>query len=101
MVALNNKVVEGRDEMNRHLELCRFGDKAIKLEIEDYEETKKEDIIETKDNGSQEREFYLMQKLTSLKKGSDSINEYIGKFKTICDELSATRRVVSDKDKVF
>uniref|UniRef100_A0A5K0Y4A1 Retrotransposon gag domain-containing protein n=1 Tax=Nymphaea colorata TaxID=210225 RepID=A0A5K0Y4A1_9MAGN len=44
--------------------------------------------------GSQEREFHLMQKLTSLKKGSNSINEYVGKFKTLCDELSAIGRVV-------
>ncbi|KAK2988460.1 hypothetical protein RJ640_007490 [Escallonia rubra] len=49
---------------------------------------------------SQEREFQLVQNMTMLRKGTDSINEYIGKFKFICDNL-AIGKTVPDNNKVF
>lgn len=34
---------------------------------------------------SQEREFNLIQELSTIQKGTDSMNEYLQKFKVICD----------------
>ncbi|KAK2981980.1 hypothetical protein RJ640_007572 [Escallonia rubra] len=39
--------------------------------------------------------------MTMLHKGTYSINEYIGKFKSICDNLTAIGKTVPDKNKVF
>ncbi|XXG63790.1 hypothetical protein AAC387_Pa05g1894 [Persea americana] len=45
---------------------------------------------------SQEREFYLSQKLQMHRKGTSSINDYIRSFKEICDELAAIGKPVND-----
>ncbi|GKV46780.1 hypothetical protein SLEP1_g53748 [Rubroshorea leprosula] len=50
---------------------------------------------------SQDREFHLMQELSSIQKGDDTLNEYIRKFKYICDELSTIGKTISDKNKVY
>ena len=50
---------------------------------------------------SQEREFYLSQKLKMHRKGTSSINDYIRSFKEICDELAAIEKPINDKNKVF
>ncbi|XXG42898.1 hypothetical protein AAC387_Pa01g3061 [Persea americana] len=50
---------------------------------------------------SQEREFYLSQKLQMHRKGTSSINDYIHSFKEICDELAAIGKPVNDKNKAF
>ncbi|KAK2966111.1 hypothetical protein RJ640_001525 [Escallonia rubra] len=39
--------------------------------------------------------------MTMLHKGTYSINEYIGKFKSICDNLAAIGKTVRDKNKVI
>ena len=44
---------------------------------------------------------YLIDRLMNLKKGSLTIDEYIRKFKTICDSLTAVKKPVDDVDKVF
>lgn len=51
---------------------------------------------------SQERKFYLSQKLhMNRNKGTSSINDYICSFKEICDELAAIGKPVNDRNKVF
>ncbi|GLT87980.1 hypothetical protein SLE2022_060270 [Rubroshorea leprosula] len=50
---------------------------------------------------SQDREFHLMQELSSIQKADDTLNEYIRKFKYICDELSTIGKTISDKNKVY
>ncbi|GLU07686.1 hypothetical protein SLE2022_246340 [Rubroshorea leprosula] len=50
---------------------------------------------------SQEREFNLTQAMTTLRKGNDSLIEYLRKFKAICDELAAMGKPVPDKTKAF
>ncbi|OMO81394.1 TMV resistance protein N-like protein [Corchorus olitorius] len=50
---------------------------------------------------SQEREFHLLQEISIIRKGDDPLHEYIRRFKTLCDELSATGKPVSDQKKVF
>ncbi|KAF7149901.1 hypothetical protein RHSIM_Rhsim02G0228300 [Rhododendron simsii] len=50
---------------------------------------------------SQTREFELNCSLQSLTKDGRTISEYIRSFKTICDELNAIGKPVSDKNKVF
>ncbi|KAK2988019.1 hypothetical protein RJ640_011282 [Escallonia rubra] len=39
--------------------------------------------------------------MTMLRKGTDSINEYIRKFKSICDNLVVIGKTVPDKNKIF
>lgn len=39
--------------------------------------------------------------LTTLKKGFMSVDDYLKKFKSICDNLAAIGKPVSDIDKVF
>lgn len=36
-----------------------------------------------------------------MKKGSRSIDEYLKEFKSICDNLAAIKKPVSDLEKVF
>ena len=50
---------------------------------------------------SQEREFYLLQKLQFHRKGSSTISEYLHMFKNICDDLSAIGKPLTDRNKVF
>ncbi|GLU17155.1 hypothetical protein SLE2022_335490 [Rubroshorea leprosula] len=53
---------------------------------------------------SQEREFHLMQEISSIQKGDDTLSEYIrrhSKFKALCDELSTNGKIILDKNKVF
>ncbi|GKV51885.1 hypothetical protein SLEP1_g58504 [Rubroshorea leprosula] len=52
-------------------------------------------------HSSQEQEFQLNQSMTTMRKGNDSIHEYIRKFKTTCDELAAIGKPMPDKNKVF
>ncbi|GKV51884.1 hypothetical protein SLEP1_g58503 [Rubroshorea leprosula] len=52
-------------------------------------------------HSSQEQEFQLNQSMTTMRKGNDSIHEYIRKFKTTCDELAAIGKPIPDKNKVF
>ncbi|GLT87989.1 hypothetical protein SLE2022_060360 [Rubroshorea leprosula] len=46
---------------------------------------------------SQEREFHLMQEISSIQKGDDTLNEYIRRFKALCDELSTNGKIIPDK----
>ncbi|KAJ0020614.1 hypothetical protein Pint_32437 [Pistacia integerrima] len=51
---------------------------------------------------SQERQFQLNQQLTYMKKTQEvPLNEYIRKFKEVCDNLAAIGHMVADKNKVF
>ncbi|KAH9747507.1 hypothetical protein KPL70_004741 [Citrus sinensis] len=50
---------------------------------------------------TKEKIVYLTDRLMNLKKGSLTIDEYIRKFKTICDSLTAVKKPVDDVDKVF
>ncbi|KAJ0039221.1 hypothetical protein Pint_23230 [Pistacia integerrima] len=51
---------------------------------------------------SQERQLQLNQQLTYMKKTQEvPLNEYIRKFKEVCDNLAAIRHMVADKNKVF
>ncbi|KAJ0016773.1 hypothetical protein Pint_11309 [Pistacia integerrima] len=51
---------------------------------------------------SQERQFQLNQQLTYMKKTQEvPLNEYIRKFKEVCDSLAAIGHMVADKNKVF
>ncbi|KAJ8625786.1 hypothetical protein MRB53_034316 [Persea americana] len=50
---------------------------------------------------SQEREFYLLQKLQFHRKGSSTISEYLHIFKNIGDDLSAIGKPLTDRNKVF
>ena len=48
-----------------------------------------------------EREALLKESLANLKKGSLSIEEYVWKFKSICDNLAAINKPVPETEKVF
>ncbi|XVE69974.1 hypothetical protein DITRI_Ditri10aG0034200 [Diplodiscus trichospermus] len=50
---------------------------------------------------SQEREFHFMQQLSMIRKGNESLNEYILRFKNLCDDLIAIGKNVPDKTKVY
>nr|CAD1837421.1 unnamed protein product [Ananas comosus var. bracteatus] len=50
---------------------------------------------------SQAREFELLSKLQYMKKGMSSLSEYLREFKSICDQLNAIGKPVSDQSKVF
>ncbi|TXG48399.1 hypothetical protein EZV62_027693 [Acer yangbiense] len=48
-----------------------------------------------------EKEGLLKNMLMSIRKGLKSHDEYLKKFKSICDNLAAIKKLVSDGDKVF
>lgn len=48
-----------------------------------------------------EKEAFLKNSLFSLTKGFLYIEEYMGKFKLICDNLGAIKKSMSDTEKVF
>ena len=48
-----------------------------------------------------EKEMILNDALMSLKKGSSSLNEYLKKFKNLCDSLAAIKKPLDDTRKVF
>ena len=48
-----------------------------------------------------EKEGLLKSMLMSIRKGSKSLDEYLKEFKSICDNLDAIKKPVSDGDKVF
>uniref|UniRef100_A0A5K0Z4E1 Retrovirus-related Pol polyprotein from transposon TNT 1-94-like beta-barrel domain-containing protein n=1 Tax=Nymphaea colorata TaxID=210225 RepID=A0A5K0Z4E1_9MAGN len=48
-----------------------------------------------------EREFHLTHLLTSLKKGDDSVDEYINNSKAVCDDLAAIGKPVDDGARVY
>lgn len=50
---------------------------------------------------TKEKEIRLKDNLWSLKKGSLSIEEYVRRFKSICDNLAAINKPMADVDKVF
>ncbi|KAF8391295.1 hypothetical protein HHK36_023597 [Tetracentron sinense] len=50
---------------------------------------------------SQEREFFLLQQLQLHRKGTSTISEYIRTFKSVCDDLAAIGKPISDRTKVF
>ncbi|KAF8369725.1 hypothetical protein HHK36_032252 [Tetracentron sinense] len=50
---------------------------------------------------SKSREQQLRQQLQMCKKGNGTIEDYLRRFKGICDALVAIQRPVSDDDKVF
>ncbi|KAH9648572.1 retrovirus-related pol polyprotein from transposon RE1 [Citrus sinensis] len=50
---------------------------------------------------TKEKEVHLMDRLATLKKGSLSVEEYVRKYKHICDFLAAINKPVNDLDKVF
>ncbi|KAF8396197.1 hypothetical protein HHK36_017810 [Tetracentron sinense] len=49
---------------------------------------------------SKEREVDLILQLHSIKKGNSNVPDFLQKFKTLCDELAAIQKPVSDDDKV-
>ena len=48
-----------------------------------------------------EKEGHLKSMLMKIKKGSRPLNEYLREFKSICDNLAAIKKPISDLDKVF
>ena len=50
---------------------------------------------------TREKVVHLTDQLQSLKKGSLIMDEYLRKFKTICDSLAAVNKPLDDVDKVF
>ncbi|KAH9666463.1 hypothetical protein KPL70_020649 [Citrus sinensis] len=50
---------------------------------------------------TKEKEVHLMDRLATLKKGSLSVEEYVRKYKHICDCLATINKPVNDLDKVF
>ncbi|KAF3780320.1 hypothetical protein EJ110_NYTH39541 [Nymphaea thermarum] len=50
---------------------------------------------------SQEWGFHLIHMLTTCKKGDDTLDVYVGKFKAICDDLAAIGKDVGDQEKAF
>lgn len=50
---------------------------------------------------TKEREAQLKNMLMMLKKGQISLDEYLKKFKNLCDNLAAINQPVSDIDEVF
>ena len=49
---------------------------------------------------SEARVMYLKNEFQSLKKGSMSVMEYIGRLKSITDQLAVVGSAIADKDKV-
>lgn len=47
------------------------------------------------------REYALVIQMHTIEKGTDSVEEYLRKFKINCDELTAIQKSPSDLDKVF
>lgn len=59
-------------------------------------------LVESFAQDSQEREFYLNQKLQfHSRKDCKSMAEYIRIFKEICDDLAAIGQPITDRQKVF
>ncbi|KAF8377599.1 hypothetical protein HHK36_030981 [Tetracentron sinense] len=58
-------------------------------------------LTETFAGASQERELGLIRQLHTIRKGNQSITDYLKSVKVICDELYAMQKPVSDRDKVF
>lgn len=50
---------------------------------------------------TKENEIHLNESLLTLKKGNSSVEEYIRKFKAICDKLAALKKPLDDLTKVF
>ncbi|KAL9463183.1 hypothetical protein AB3S75_001062 [Citrus x aurantiifolia] len=50
---------------------------------------------------AREKVVHLTDQLQTLKKGSLTMDEYLRKFKTICDSLAAVNKPLDDMDKVF
>ncbi|KAF3794163.1 hypothetical protein EJ110_NYTH08235 [Nymphaea thermarum] len=50
---------------------------------------------------SKDREFLLTRKLQTFQKQEKNVTEYVTGFKTICDELAAIGKPLSDQDKVY
>ncbi|KAL9432747.1 hypothetical protein AB3S75_027714 [Citrus x aurantiifolia] len=50
---------------------------------------------------TREKVVHLTDQLQTLKKGSLTMDEYLRKFKTICDSLAAVNKPLDDVDKVF
>ncbi|KAF8408703.1 hypothetical protein HHK36_004767 [Tetracentron sinense] len=50
---------------------------------------------------SQEREFFLLEQLQLHRKGTSTISKYIRTFKSVCDDLAAICKLISDRTKVF
>lgn len=50
---------------------------------------------------TKEQETWLKDNLYSLKKGSAKLEEFLKKFKNICDKLAAIGKPVNDDDKIF
>ncbi|KAF3776659.1 hypothetical protein EJ110_NYTH38637 [Nymphaea thermarum] len=50
---------------------------------------------------SKDREFLLTRKLQTFQKQEKNVTEYVIGFKTICDELAAIGKPLSDQDKVY
>lgn len=48
-----------------------------------------------------EKEQLLNEKLTSLKKGNMSLDEYLKKFKGLCDSLDAIKKPMDDTSNTF
>ena len=50
---------------------------------------------------TKEHESWLKCSLYSLKKGNTKLKEFLKKFKSLCDNLAAIGKSISDEDKVF
>ncbi|KAL9432356.1 hypothetical protein AB3S75_027393 [Citrus x aurantiifolia] len=50
---------------------------------------------------TKEQETWLKDSLYSLKKGSSKLDEFLKKFKGLCDKLAAIGKPMNDDDKIF
>ena len=50
---------------------------------------------------TKERESWLKDNLFSLKKGSLKLDDFLNKFRGLCDSLAAIGKPLTDDDKVF
>lgn len=50
---------------------------------------------------TKEREVHLTDRLLTLKKGSNLVDEYLRRFKMLCDSLAAIKKPIDELDKNF
>ncbi|KAF6168304.1 hypothetical protein GIB67_018144 [Kingdonia uniflora] len=50
--------------------------------------------------GSTEKEFFPLQEIDSIQKGTSNMRDYVRNFKQICDDLTAIGKSVDDRQKV-
>lgn len=50
---------------------------------------------------TRENEFHLNEALVSVRKGNQSLDEYLKKFKSLCDQLATMKKRIDDLTKIM